>query len=97
MKEYSKIDFLKMDIEGAETRVLRRAENYLCNVQNIFVEYHSKVDEKQTLNVIIDILSRCGFRVYMNTNLVDNQPYIKQNKYNGFDILINIFGIKEKD
>ncbi len=97
MKEYSKIDFLKMDIEGAETRVLRRAENYLCNVQNIFVEYHSKVDEKQTLDVIIDILSRCGFRVYMNTNLVANQPYIKQKGYNGFDILINIFGIKEKD
>ena len=34
------VDFLKIDIEGAECEVLEDCQDDLKNVQNIFVEYH---------------------------------------------------------
>jgi FkbM family methyltransferase len=36
-----KVDFLKMDIEGAENTVLFDIELELSNVENLFFEYHS--------------------------------------------------------
>lgn len=45
-----KMDFLKIDIEGAEIIVLEECKNLLHNVERIFVEYHSFVDKKQTLH-----------------------------------------------
>jgi len=94
MGEYKKIDFLKMDIEGAETRVLQRIQSHLFKVDHIFIEYHSIEEKPQTIHVIFDILAREGFRVYMTTNLVSDTPYVKTNTYNGFDLLVNIYGKK---
>jgi FkbM family methyltransferase len=36
-----KVDFLKIDIEGAEDVVLEDIKNELDNVDRIFIEYHS--------------------------------------------------------
>ena len=41
------IDFLKIDIEGAEYEVLKDCEEFLFNVDKIFVEYHSIYNEEQ--------------------------------------------------
>jgi len=60
-----KVDFLKMDIEGAEILVLPEIENKLHKVQNIFIEYHSFIAEKQKLDMIFSILTRNGFRYYV--------------------------------
>lgn len=59
------IDLLKIDIEGAEIEVLKDCANSLDKVDNIFVEYHSVVGNKQELDVILQILTENGFRYYM--------------------------------
>lgn len=46
LASHEKIDFLKIDIEGAERYVLPRMASELGKVDNIFVEYHSEADKK---------------------------------------------------
>lgn len=49
------VDFIKMDIEGSEYRVLKDLEDYLSNVDAMVIELHLK-QEMQKLNVIYHIL-----------------------------------------
>ena len=98
LKPYLKktVDFLKLDIEGAETVVLKDIENDLDKVERIFVEYHSFVGQKQTLNEIIDILTKANFRLHVSSpGIMSKSPFIKLNSYNNMDMQLNIYGVKE--
>ena len=56
------VDFLKMDIEGVELRVLREAQKKLSLVNRMFVEYHYAPDLKEnSLTEILNILEQEGF------------------------------------
>lgn len=96
LKEYlsEQVDFLKIDIEGAEYKVLEDCKDVLDNVKNIFVEYHSEPNSRQTLHEILAILSKSGFRYYLKEAWVNQaNPYLKE--YVGlFDLQINIFGYR---
>ena len=90
------VDFLKLDIEGAETVVLRDIKDDLVKVDRIFVEYHSFVNHPQTLNEIIDILTAAGFRLYISSpGLNSKSPFMALNVYNNMDMQLNIYGIKK--
>ncbi|MBW4360363.1 FkbM family methyltransferase [Flavobacterium taihuense] len=91
------VDFLKLDIEGAETVVLKDIEEDLGKVQRIFVEYHSFVGQSQSLNEIIEILTKAEFRLYMSIpgNNSLNSPLMGLGNYNNMDFQLNIFGYKE--
>ena len=89
-----KVDFLKIDIEGAETEVLKSVENSLHHVARIFIEYHSYVGEKQTLGEIINILERNNFRFYISAGLSSKSPFVNINTYANMDMQLNIHGIK---
>ncbi len=91
------VDFLKLDIEGAETVVLKDIQDELSNIERIFVEYHSFVGQPQTLNEIIDILTKAKFRLYMSIpgNNSLNSPLMCLGNYNNMDFQLNIFGYKE--
>ena len=54
----TKVDLLKIDIEGAETEVLKEAQNYISNASNTFIEFHSYQNQEQKLEDILTILSR---------------------------------------
>ena len=88
-------NFIKMDIEGAEEFVVPRCKGLLNSVQNLFIEYHSKVDHKQNLNEILNILSKEGFRVYLHNPWDKPTPFLGLKPYAGFDFQINIFAWKE--
>ncbi len=89
------IDFLKLDIEGAETQVLLECEAYLSQVKNIFIEYHSFSQQKQTLSTILSILENNGFRYYIeHIGVKSEHPFVSINDYVGFDNQLNIFGYK---
>lgn len=89
------VDFLKLDIEGAETVVLEDCRDLLINVKNLFVEYHSFDKEKQTLNLILDIISSSGFRYYMETvGVSSTNPFIKINSFLNMDLQINIYAYR---
>ncbi len=67
LKKYlnQKIDFLKIDIEGAENTVIFDIKDYLSNVDNLFLEYHGMPHEKQNLGDILNLLSGAGFHYYI--------------------------------
>ena len=91
-----KIAMLKMDIEGAETAVLKDCENSLNHVENIFVEYHAFPEQAQELGTILDILAKNGFRYFINSAQNRNQPLINH-RYRGNDLMdlqLNIFGYR---
>jgi FkbM family methyltransferase len=90
-----KIDFLKIDIEGAETVVLRDCAENLSNVQNLFVEYHSFVEQEQSLSEILNILSKAGFRYYLEHNGIRSKtPFLYRSRMNDCDNYINIFAYR---
>lgn len=61
------VDLLKMDIEGAETRVLSDCSEILGNVAAISLEYHSMFDRRQDLDEVLTVLGSNGFRYYINS------------------------------
>lgn len=91
------VDFLKLDIEGAESVVIKDIESHLYNVNRIFVEYHSFVRQTQNLGEIISILENSGFRLHINApGLSSKQPFQNLKVYNNMDMQLNIYGIREK-
>lgn len=88
------VDFLKIDIEGAEGAVIKDCADALGKVQHIFIEYHSSEKLEQELDDILRILREAGFRYYLKEAWV-NQPRPYTNKReNLFDLQLNIFGYR---
>lgn len=89
------IDFLKLDIEGAETLVLESCKDLLTHVKNIFIEYHSFDAEPQTLHQILEILRTNGFRYYVENNGVTSQQPLQNIRTEAdMDLQLNIFGYR---
>lgn len=88
------VDFLKLDIEGAETEVLLDCSDLLCNVENLFVEYHSFVDRPQTLHTLVNILANAGFRVHINPRAASPQPFVCRRVFLGIDLNLDIFAFR---
>lgn len=90
------IDFLKIDIEGAEHAVLKDCSDNLKNVKNLFVEYHGIYSEMFKLNEILDILIRNNFRYYIKEGSpVYAKPFWDKDKIGDYDIILNIFAFRE--
>lgn len=89
------VDFLKIDIEGAEFDVIKDINKQLHLVKNIFLEYHSKINEDQNLGEILDILKSNGFKYFVESGYINPEsPLIERIEIDGFDNLINIFGYR---
>lgn len=89
------VDFLKLDIEGAETEVIQDCQDLLFNVRNLFIEYHSFVGKPQTLPTIINILSNVGFRLHIHPPVTSPQPFYHRHVHMGMDMQLNIFAFRE--
>jgi len=89
-----RIDFLKIDIEGAEHHVLMDCADLLHNVENIFVEYHSHVREKQKLHELLEVLTETGFRYHIHEAYTVRNPYIDHTLMLGMDLQLNIYGFR---
>jgi FkbM family methyltransferase len=90
-----KVDFLKIDIEGAENEVLHDIQDLLGNVDKIFVEFHSFVGKEQMLPEVLTILKNAGFRfIIHHIGVHSSNPFISVVEYNNMDLQINIFGYR---
>ncbi len=91
------IDFLKIDIEGAEKEVIANCGNLLRKVSNIFIEYHSFKDKKQELDDILSILTQNDFRYFIKPVNDRLQPFINKTNKNSpeFDLQLNIYAYKD--
>lgn len=85
------IDLLKLDIEGAETAVLLDCDGYLENVQRIFFEYHSFANEPQQLNELLHIISKNGFRYFIQSPSVQQAPFLKKHQNQKMDLQLNVY------
>ena len=84
------VDFLKIDIEGAETDVLAASRRLDC-VSQLMVEYHSFADAPQELPRLLNTLAQAGFRYYVQTQYCPRQPLVKATAHLGMDLQLNIF------
>jgi FkbM family methyltransferase len=61
-----RVDFLKMNIEGAEWEVLADSGDQLRQVQEMVIEYHHLPGLPRTLHNILELLNRQGFEYLVN-------------------------------
>lgn len=90
-----KVDLLKIDIEGAESRVIKDCTVNLINVDRIFLEYHSHHREPQILAGILEILQLAGFRYYLKEAYVPYAPFISCPTLDGMDLQLNIYAMRQ--
>jgi len=69
----NKIDFMKIDVEGAEVKVLDGiSDENLKKIDKIVMEWHRFLfDDKNLLDKIINRLYSIGFQFYINSNSSD--------------------------
>lgn len=82
LSEYIKeeVDFLKLNIEGAELEVLEEIEPKLPMIRELCLEYHGFPNIGQRLHRILDLLDRNGFRYLIHdfdhqTNPATKPPF----------------------
>lgn len=89
------VDFLKIDIEGAEDVVIRDCANELSEVNNIFFEYHNNVHSEQTLHELLELIKKEGFHYYIKESYTRKRPFIDSElTCEVFDMAINVFCYK---
>jgi len=88
-----KIDFLKIDIEGAEFEVLLDVSGQLTVVENMFVEYHGSFEQIDQLTRLFDLFSQNGFKYYIKEATIVYETPLLRRKKSGipYDIQLNIF------
>ena len=98
IKEYltvQKVDFLKIDIEGAEYEVIKDCEDVLHNVENIFIEYHSMPQKNQNLHKILEIVQKAGFKYHIKEAFTSEYPFMERKLNFGMELQLNIFCYKD--
>lgn len=98
LKDYltDNVDFLKIDIEGAEDTVLRDAQHKLSLVNNIFFEYHNDIHKPQRLHELLKLVSDNGFIYYIKESGIRNKPFIDSElTCEIFDMTLNVFCYKK--
>lgn len=91
------VDFLKIDIEGAETEVMREIAPRLHMVKRLFIEYHYLSMGVQELSDILGILERSGFSYYIDVpNPSRVRPYLEESigGFGSFDSFLNIYAFR---
>jgi FkbM family methyltransferase len=87
----TRVDFLKMDIEGAEAEVLQDCAELLGRVGFAFVESHCWRHRPQTLHQVLEILFRAGFRYYLENIWPGNAPYLRGGSGPAMDVQANVW------
>jgi FkbM family methyltransferase len=94
LKDYlnKKVDFLKLDIEGAEYKVLQDIRENLHFVTNMFIEYHGAFTQNNELLEIFEIIVKAGFKFYIKeaANNYAN-PFLPAQRKPDYDVQLNIF------
>lgn len=62
------VDFLKVDIEGAEVDVLQEARSHLPRVRRLFVEYHQFAGRRQRLAELLGLIEDAGFHYLVDAS-----------------------------
>lgn len=91
LAQHEHIDLLKIDIEGAETEVIKRCKDSLSNVERVFVEFHSFQGSPQGLEDILKTIADQGFRYIVMPARKLYKPFITKGLDRPMDLQLNIF------
>jgi FkbM family methyltransferase len=88
-----RVDFLKIDIEGAEYAVMQDIQANLQVVSNLFLEYHGSFEQNPQLTELFAMISNAGFQFYIKeaTNLYRTPFSRSKNPGFAYDVQLNIF------
>ena len=90
IEQQTRIDFLKMDIEGAEAELVPHLGESLRRIRHLFIEYHSYAGQNQALHPILNTLAAEGFRYYIETDVKRKNPFTAPPEFQ-----CNIFASRE--
>ncbi len=85
------VDFLKIDIEGAEYEVMKDIDENLKNVNHLFVEYHGTFNQNKELNEIFEIITRNEFKYYIQQAANKHPTPFIPSYTADYDVQLNIF------
>jgi FkbM family methyltransferase len=89
----TKVNMLKIDIEGAEKFVLPSIAQNLKNVEHLFLELHVEEKEPELLEHTCQLLRKQGFRFKLDTiGSVNFQSFHDPHTYS---MQINIYAVNE--
>jgi len=91
LKDLPEISFLKIDIEGYETFVIPDIADELNKVKFMFLEYHSFIDKEQTLDELLLLIRKAGFKYYIKESANKQFPFIQRELFLKMDLILNIF------
>ncbi len=87
-----KIDFLKLDIEGAEYCVIKDIAENLHQVDNLFIEYHGMFSQNNELLEILEIVRKAGYQFYIKEAAISyDEPFFRKQRRADYDVQLNIF------
>jgi FkbM family methyltransferase len=91
------VDFLKIDIEGAEVELIKHISPQLSMVKNMFIEYHSYSSQDQNLSALLHILEQNKFRYQIKEVFTVDKPYMSGKEFlkeRIFDLQLEIFAYR---
>jgi len=94
LNKEDKIDFIKIDIEGAENELIPHLSPAFHKIDKLFIEYHSFKNTPQKLDEILSLLKEFNFRYYIRHSNERKQPFIDNGKDENMDMQLNIFAYK---
>lgn len=89
----TKVNMLKIDIEGAEKFVLPSIAENLKNVENLFLELHVEEKEPELLEHTCQLLSEQGFRYKIDT--VGSVNFKSFEYRDTYSMQMNIYAVNE--
>lgn len=91
------IDFLKIDIEGAEYEVLKDISSELYLVKNMFIEYHGNFSQNAELVELFNIIGNSGFKFYIKEAApLYLHPFFRTGTPEvGYDVQLNLFCFRD--
>ncbi|MCF8236486.1 MAG: FkbM family methyltransferase [Bacteroidales bacterium] len=92
---FQNIDFLKIDVEGAESNILKDCAESLDKVEHLFFEYHSFSKEPQELHDLLAILHKNGFRYHIKEASPKNSPFIDRWETRRMDSQLDCFAYRK--
>jgi len=91
------VDFLKLDIEGAETDVILDIADLLPTVGDLFVEYHGFTGRSRLVE-LMEPIERAGFSIYVEQeHEFAKQPFVARPEYAGMDVQLNLYCYRPPD
>ncbi len=85
------VDFLKMDIEGAEIEVIKDCAQELAQIRYVFVEFHSFTNKQQELGQLLQTFEAQGFRLHVRPEHISKRPFLGVHQSSGMDLQLNLF------